>query len=99
MRRLCFLLEQELLRWPGVSVRSMFGLRAFYRGPVVFAMLADERALANPQAIAYKLPDGVRKREGEKWRFCDLKSERDIDTALTRLDKAYAKAAGRDKKP
>ena len=57
MRHLCALLGQELLRWPDVSARSMFGLRAFYRGAVVFAMLPDKRALESPTAIAYKLPD------------------------------------------
>jgi hypothetical protein len=72
----------------------MFGLHAFYRGAVVFAMLPDKRALENPQAIAYKLPYR-RQREGGKWRLFELKSEQDIDDALARLDNAYRSAAGR----
>ena len=98
IRHLCALLGQELLRWPDVSARPMFGLWAFYRGTVVFAMLPDKRALESPTAIAYKLPDGLRKREGEKWRLCELKDEHDIDGALAYLDAAYRKAVERSRK-
>jgi hypothetical protein len=76
----------------------MFGLRAFYRGTVVFAMLPDKRALESPTAIAYKLPDGLRRREGEKWRLYELKHEHDIDSALAYLDAAYRKAVKRSPK-
>ena len=94
MRRRCVLLARELLRWPDVSARSMFGLRAFYRGAVIFAMLPDKRALESPNTIAYKLPaDGIQRREGEKWQLCELENERDIDNALACLDKAYTRAA------
>jgi len=92
MRHIFVLLAQELLRWPDVSARSMFGMRAFYRGAVVFTMLPDKRALENAQAIAYKLPDGAQKREGEKWQLFELKNELDIDRALARLDQAYRRA-------
>jgi hypothetical protein len=98
MRHLCSLLGQELLRWPDVSARSMFGLRAFYRRTVVFAMLPDKRALESPTAIAYKVPDGVRKREGEKWRLCELKDEQAIENALAHLRAAYRKAVERGRK-
>jgi hypothetical protein len=88
------LLAQELLGWPDVSARSMFGLRAFYRGVVVFAMLPDKRALGSPRAIAYKLPDGAQRNEGQKWQLYELKNGQDIDNALTHLNKAYARAIG-----
>ena len=65
---MCALLAQELLRWPDVKARSMFGLRAFYRGAAVFAMLPHKRALRDPRSISYKLADGAHRREGEKWR-------------------------------
>jgi hypothetical protein len=83
-RHLCLLLAQELLRWPDVSARPMFGLRAFYRRAVIFAMLPDKRALESPKAIAYKLTD--------KWQPFELNSQRDIDQALACLNKAYTKA-------
>lgn len=54
MRRICALLEAELLPWPGVAARAMFGLRAFYRGAVIFALLPNKRALESPNAMAYK---------------------------------------------
>ena len=98
MRHLCALLGQELLRWPDVAARPMFGLRAFYRGTVVFAMLPDKRALESPTAIAYKLPDGLRKREGEKWRMYELKTEQGIDNAFNHLRAAYRKAIERSRK-
>jgi hypothetical protein len=83
------LLSEELLHWPGVSARPMFGMRAFYHGAVVFAMLPDKRALESPTAIAYKLPVGAPRSEGEKWRLFELEGERDLGSALACLDKAY----------
>jgi hypothetical protein len=93
MQRLFALLGQELLGWPEVSARPMFGLRAFYRGSVVFAMLPEKRAFENPAAIAFKLPEGGEEREGEKWRRFELKNECDTDKALALLESAYVRAA------
>jgi hypothetical protein len=92
MRHLSALLEQELLGWPDVSARPMFGMRGFYRGAVVFAMLPDKRALEKPNAIAYKRADGTERREGQKWQLCELKTPHDIDKALACLDQAYKRA-------
>lgn len=94
MRHTSALLEQELLGWPGVSVRPMFGMRALYRGTAIFAMLPDKRALENPNAIACKLA-GAEKSEGRKWHLLELKDEPDLTAALACLDKAYRGAAGR----
>jgi len=73
-------------------MRPMFGLRAFYRGTVVFALLPDKRAMGTPRSIAYKLPAGARIREGQKWRLFELEGAQDIDRALAHLDEAYGKA-------
>src|ERR1700689_2716091 len=94
MRHRSALLAQELSRWPGVSMRPMFGLHAFYRGTVVFAMLPHKRALESAKAIAYKLLDGVPSKEGGKWKLFELESDRDIGRALVALNKAYRRAAG-----
>jgi hypothetical protein len=94
----CRLLAEELLRWPDVKARSMFGMRAFYRGAAVFAMLPDKRALERPEAIAYKLPDSDQREEGESWQLFELKGEDDVENALARLDKAYTRAAGGGRK-
>jgi hypothetical protein len=88
MKHISAMLEQELLGWPGVSVRPMFGMRALYRGRAIFAMLPDKRALESPNAIAYKLPRGA-----EKWRLLELDGEQDLGTALACLDKAYRNAS------
>jgi|HubBroStandDraft_1064217.scaffolds.fasta_scaffold219959_3 hypothetical protein len=98
MAHRCSLLAGELLRWPEVSARPMFGLQAFYRGGVVFAMLPGKRALENPEAFAYKFANNSGKREGEKWRLFELKDEQHIDRSLALLDQAYRQAGGRGKK-
>ena len=94
MRHRSALLAQELSRWPGVSMRPMFGMHAFYRGTVVFAMLPDKRALESAKAIAYKLPSEASGKERGKWKLFELENDRDIGRALVTLDKAYRKAAG-----
>jgi hypothetical protein len=71
----------------------MFGLHAFYRGAVIFAMLPHKRALESAKAIAYKLPNEMPGKEGEKWKLFELESDRDVGKALVTLDKAYRKAA------
>lgn len=89
MRRMSALLAQELLQWPDVSARPMFGLHAFYRGAVIFAMLPGTRAFERPNAIGYKPASGVK---GEKWRLFELQDEGDIGKALAHVQKAYATA-------
>lgn len=93
MRRICGLLAGELLRWPDVSIRPMFGMRAVYRGKAVFAMLPDKRALENPKAVAYKR-FGVRGKDQESGKLFELENETHIASALVHLDRAYRKAVG-----
>jgi hypothetical protein len=92
MRHLCVLLGEEILRWPGVNVRPMFGMRAFYRANIVFAMLPERHALGSPQAIAYKVATSAKKKDGKKWRLLELTSVQELGAALAVLDKAYRKA-------
>ena len=98
MKRTASLLCRELLQWPGVSVRPMFGLRGYYRDGVVFAMLPDKRALESPNAIAYKLTAGAPQRDGRKWRLYELAGDHEIADALACLEKAYRTAARSDRK-
>ena len=93
MRRISGLISRELLAWPGVTARPMFGLLAFYRDTTVFGMLPDKRALESPSAIAYKLPTGSEDPEGQKWRLFELNEERDVRAALVYLGKAYGQAS------
>jgi len=93
MRRICEMLARELLCWPDVSIRPMFGMRAVYRGKVVFAMLPDKRALENPKAIAYKRFE-VQGKDDEKWKLFELENEQHIGRALVHLNRSYAEAVG-----
>jgi hypothetical protein len=93
MRRLSALIGEELMRWPEVTERPMFGMRAFYRKDVVFALLPEKRTMDRPNSIAYKLADEDRTlREGRKWRLFDVEDESAIAEALQVLDEAYCKA-------
>jgi TfoX/Sxy family transcriptional regulator of competence genes len=94
MRRLSVLLEEELLRWPDVAVRSMFGMRAFYRKETIFALLPATKMIDRPNAIAYKFAEKApTKREGHKWQLFDVENEASLAEALQTLQTAYRKAA------
>jgi hypothetical protein len=93
MRRLSALLGEELLRWPDVNERPMFGLRAFYRRDTIFALLPAARTMDRPNSIAYKLTDNDRTtREGKKWKLFDIENEAGLTEAIQVLDQAYRKA-------
>jgi hypothetical protein len=84
-RRLSTLLAEEVLRWPDVKTRKMFGLAAVYRGEIIFGALPVTRAIESPTAIAYKLV-------GEKikgWRLFELSDESGLRAALAVLAEAY----------
>jgi hypothetical protein len=78
--------------WPRVTERPMFGFRAFFRGTIIFAMFPDKQPLENPAAIAYKLHDKIRQREGEKWHLFELNEDRSVADAISILEKAYSRA-------
>lgn len=92
MRRMCVMLGDEMLRWPDVRTSPMFGMRAFYRHKIVFAMLPDKRAFENADSIMYKMENATEKREGKKWTRFKLTTAEELGAALDVLDKAYRKA-------
>ncbi len=97
MAHRCSLLAAEILTWPDVSGRSMFGYRAFYRGAVIFAMFPEKRMLESPTAIAYKVydrrPNAPRpNREGPNWHVFELNDDRSVARAIATLEKAYSSA-------
>src|ERR1041384_5545930 len=55
MRRLAELLEAEMLAWPNVTSRPMFGLNGIYPGRNIFAVLPRTRAMDAPDSIAFRL--------------------------------------------
>lgn len=85
MRRFYGLPGEELLRWPDVKARPMFGLRAYYRGEQVFALIPDKRALESVTAIAFKPADQTQ----GKWKLFEIEDQGDLSGVLACLDKAW----------
>jgi hypothetical protein len=62
-RRWSALLESELLSWPGVAAKRMFGFRALYRGKKIFAALPHSRGFGPDASILLKfepMPQALR---------------------------------------
>ena len=68
--RIAVLAAGEILTWPDVTEKPMFGLRCFYRGAAAFALLPNKRALEDAYSIGYKMGNGKEEPEGRKWRLC-----------------------------
>src|SRR5260370_7747836 len=92
-KHIAALLEQEVMQWPDVSVRPMFGMHAVYHGATIFAALPDKRAMRSPRAIAYKLPPAARSKQDTTWQVFKVESARAIGRVLQLLDQAYPKPA------
>jgi hypothetical protein len=106
MKRLAALLEAEILAWPNVTSRPMFGLKGLYRGPNIFAVLPRTRALETPDSIAFRLLNRprniiaelnndkriVRSTAEAKWISFEVESESEIHAALKWLAVAYRQA-------
>jgi len=101
-RRWSALLESELLSWPGVIAKRMFGLRALYRGKRIFAALPNSRGFGPDSPILLKfdpMPPSVMKRAGSDtrirtnspgkgWLSFTLTSDTDLHDALEWLSLA-----------
>jgi len=92
MRQMCVMLGEEILRWPKVRTNPMFGMRAFYRGKIVFALIPDKRAFENADSIMYKIANATDTKEGKKWKPFKLTTAENLGAALDILDKSYRKA-------
>ena len=103
------MLAEEVLSWPDVSAKPMFGLTALYRGTVIFAALPKTRALGSPNAVAFKLVDVPAKittqlkrdariqetmMAAAKWFAFEMENDEDLRGVLEWLGVAYA-AAGK----
>jgi len=101
MQRWCALLEAEVVKWPQVNTKPMFGLVALYRGKKIFAAVPRTRAAETERSILIKLPGVHDKRRlgasgpGAGWIAFEINSESDIAEALQRLEQAYEKAEHR----
>ena len=106
-RRWSALLESELLTWPGVIAKRMFGLRALYRGKRIFAALPNSRGFGPEASVLLKfdpLPPALRQRTqsdsrirgntpGNGWLSFALSSDTDLHDALEWLNSSYEAAA------
>jgi hypothetical protein len=105
-RRWSALLESELLSWPGVFAKRMFGFRALYRGKRIFAALPHSRGFGPDASILLKfnpMPPALLKRAesdtrlhtnspGKGWLSFTLSSDTDLHDALGWLNHSYESA-------
>ena len=106
IKRFASLLENEILAWPDVTSRPMFGLTGLYHSKKIFAVLPRTRTLETPNSIAFRLPkrssditERMQKDERviiptpeAKWISFIVESETDIHDALQWLAHAYDEA-------
>ena len=55
MREWSVMLEHEVLTWPRVSVKRMFGMKSLYRDAMIFAALPSTRTLISEDCVIFKL--------------------------------------------
>jgi hypothetical protein len=105
-RRWSALLESELLSWPGVIAKRMFGFRALYRGKRIFAALPHSRGFGPDTSILLKFktmsPALLQRAErdnrlhsntpGKGWFSFTLTSDTDLHDALGWLNHSYESA-------
>lgn len=111
-RQIAVFLERELLSWPGVNAKPMFGMMALYRGSEIFAAVPRTRGMETAWSVSFKLvspsplqqkrlagdPRVVRTKSAmEKWISFEVKSPRDVPDALRWFERAYREAGLRDK--
>jgi hypothetical protein len=108
MKQWSAMLGNELITWPQVTTRPMFGLRGFYRGKKIFAALPVTRAIRNADSLIFRIqpmpPDLLKRAKKEpridtesrvpsaKWFTFELNSEADFRDALWWLNQAYEHA-------
>lgn len=108
MRHWSALLESELLSWPGVIAKPMFGFRGVYRGKRIFAALPHSRGFGPASSIFLKfdpMPPTLLQRAasdsrlvsnmpGKGWCSFTVVSDADLRDALGWLNHSY-EAAGK----
>jgi hypothetical protein len=108
MQQWSALLESEVVSWPGVNGKRMFGFRFVYRRKTVFAALPYSRGLFTASSIllkfnpmppslfqqAQKEPrlDTATRVTGKGWFSFELLSSADVRDALWWLSQAYEAA-------
>src|SRR5882757_7095557 len=107
MKRWAVLLEDELVIWPKITVKKMFGMKTFYHGPHIFAGVPDKCGFFSSNGVIFKINAATsaqmaRMRSDkrlaldfgkmQKWYNFVLSSERDLSGALEWFGEAYGSA-------
>ena len=106
MERWSAMLAEELVEWPGVATKPMFGFTGFYRGKTIFAAVPKSRALGSPNSVIFKLPEGSKWRDEaskdsriqqanmdtHKWFPFEIGGESDLRDALLWFERAFQSA-------
>lgn len=106
MRHWCALLDSELLSWPGVIAKIMFGFRTFYHRKTIFAAIPHTRGFGSASSILLKfktMPPALLERAesdsrlvtntpGKRWFSFTLSSDTDLHDALEWLNHSYESA-------
>jgi hypothetical protein len=102
IRHYCGLIATDLLSWPQVTSRRMFGLTLFYRANCPFVVLPDTKDFTAADRVGFKMhrlskgdrkqlfaDDHVDTRNGASWITFALGEEEDIGLFLRWAEKAY----------
>jgi hypothetical protein len=103
MRQWSDLLLREILDWPDITSRPMFGMTAIYRGDAIFGVLPRTHAMDTPYSVSFKMlaPNpSLKKRlqadsrilpgtRDAKWISFELQSGDDLPDAIRWFWQAY----------
>jgi hypothetical protein len=103
MKQWSAMLKTELIGWPQVTSRPMFGMSGIYRRKKIFAALPVTRGFDTPSSIIFRfdpVPADLNQRAlkepritpGTRWFSFEVQSTQDLRDALWWLNQAYEAA-------
>jgi hypothetical protein len=103
MKQWSAMLKAELIGWPQVTSRPMFGMSGIYRRKKIFAALPVTRGFDTPSSIIFRFDPmsadlnqralkEPRITPGTRWFSFEIKSTEDLRDALWWLNQAYEAA-------
>ena len=103
MKQWSAMLRTELIGWPQVTSKPMFGMSGMYRRKKIFAALPVTRGFNTPSSIIFRfdpLPADLNQRAlkepritpGTRWFSFEIQSTEDLRDALWWLNQAYEAA-------
>jgi hypothetical protein len=100
MKQWSAMLKTEVMGWPQISTKPMFGMLGLYRGKKIFGGLPVTRGFDTPNSVIFRfdpMPQELEQRAlnderistGKRWFSFDLRSTEDLRAALWWLNQAY----------